>query len=521
MDQTLLDRRRLILRTGQLALASSLAAWPVLAQPAFRDDPFTLGVAAGDPWPDGFVIWTRLVPRPLEIGGGMPPVAVKVLWEVAEDEHFGSIVRTGETLARPELGHSVHIEVDGLKPRWLYWYRFHIPGGTASPAGTARTAPAPGTLPERVRLGVVGCQNYHAGYYTAYRHLSRESDLDAVFHYGDYIYETVKSARDLPARTVVGNEPYTLDDYRRRYAQYKTDPDLKAAHQAAAFIMTFDDHEVQNNWASQWDENGTPPEMFALRKLGAMQAWYEHMPVRKAQFPLNGLQKTMYRRLDYGRLMRMHVLDTRTYRDIQLCEADSLNSACRKTNGPEVTILGREQEAWLADGLTGEKGWNLIAQQVMVMPFDHRQSPGEPYGVRVDDWNGYPAARARMVEAIMERKLTNVVIATGDAHQHYVGTVPVRDQDPGGPAAATEFLATSISSAGDGGPVRKGFERALEFNPNLKLINDQRGYMTFDITPKAIRADLQVLDKVTVTDGQLSKLASFVVTPDQPFPHKA
>ena len=517
----MLDRRRLILRTGHLVLASSLAAWPVVAQPVFRDDPFTLGVAAGDPWPDGFVIWTRLVPRPLEIGGGMDPVAVKVLWEVAEDERFARIVATGEMLARPELAHSVHVEVCGLKPRRPYWYRFRIPGGMASPAGMARTAPPPGAMPERVRLGVAGCQNFQAGYYTAYRHLSRESDLDAVFHYGDYIYEGVKAPRPPLERAVLGKEPYTLDEYRRRYAQYKTDPDLQAAHQAAAFVMTFDDHEVQNNWASQWDENGTPPDLFALRKLGAMQAWYEHMPVRKAQFPLNGIQRTMYRRLDYGRLMRMHVLDTRTYRDIQLCDAESSNSACRKTNGPDVTILGREQEAWLGEGLTAESGWNLIAQQVMVMPFNHHQKPEDPYGVRVDDWNGYPAARARMVDAIMKRKLTNVVIATGDAHQHYVGTVPVRDQDPGGPAAATEFLATSITSAGNGGPVRKGFERALEFNPNVKLVNDQRGYMTFDITPKTFRCDLQVLDKVTVPDGILSKLASFVVTPDQPFPHKA
>jgi len=530
MNTLLLDRRKLLAGAGGLTLFAGLGpvAWAV---PKFGAYPFSLGVASGDPWPDGFVIWTRLAPKPLEEHGGMPMAAVPVRWEVAEDARFTRIVRSGEAAARPELGHSVHVEVGGLRPRRPYWYRFLVDGAEASPVGRARTAPASGEAVDRVRLAVAGCQAYPHGWYEAYRHISQEPDLDAVFHYGDYIYETAghpapehllvkDAAGNVVDRSHFGDEIYSVDDYRRRYAQYKSDPHLQAAHASAAFISSFDDHETDNNWASDYDQDGTPPEAFALRRFAAMQAWYENMPVRRAQLPHAGAL-TMYRRLDYGRLLRMHVLDTRSYRADQLCSKPG-QKACRAEDGPDSSILGATQEAWLDQGLDGGAHWNLIAQQVFVMPLytagpegERRLRPG------TDSWSGYPASRARLVKSITERKLTNVVVATGDAHIHAVGTVPLRDSEPDGPAAATEFLATSITSGGDGEPgVTAGHGKLLDSSPNVALLNKQRGYQTFDITPKEWRTDVKVMDRVQTPGGELSTLARFAVTPDKAALHR-
>ncbi|RYE51607.1 MAG: alkaline phosphatase, partial [Hyphomicrobiales bacterium] len=498
-------------------------------QVRFSEYPFSLGVASGDPWPDGFVIWTKLAPKPLEEHGGMPLVAVPVRWEVAEDESFTRILKSGEAMARPELGHSVHVEVDGLLPRRPYFYRFIADRAVSSPVGRVRTAPAAGDTPDRVRLAVAGCQAYFQGWFGAYGHLAKEADLDAVFHYGDYIYEggrilntVVKDAAGkVVDRVHVGGEIYSLDDYRRRYAQYKSDPDLQASHASAAFISSFDDHEVDNNWAEAFDQDGTPPEVFALRRYAAMQAWYENMPVRRAQFPKPG-GLTMYRRIDYGRLFRMHVLDTRSYRNDQLCTPPS-QKACRLSDSETSTMLGETQEAWLAQGLNNTVRWNLIAQQVWVMPL-HDLLPDGTTAKRPaeDTWNGYPAARARLVKTIGDRKLTNVVVATGDAHIHAAGTVPVRDDELDGPAAATEFLATSITSAGDGSAtLTEPRQRMLKASPNLKLLNMQRGYQTFDIRLKEWRTDLKVMDQVQSPGGKLSTLARFTVSPDKPGLHKA
>jgi len=525
-----LDRRKLLAGAGGLALFAGLApaSW---AAARFSRYPFSLGIAAGDPWPDGFVIWTRLAPEPLAEHGGMPMVAVPVRWEVAEDARFARIVQKGEAVARPELGHSVHVELAGLKPGRPYWYRFLVEGAEASPVGMARTAPVTGAAVDRLRIAVAGCQAYPQGWYEAWRHISQESDLDAVFHYGDYIYESAMhpptknmlirdAAGGLVSRDHFGDEIYSLDDYRRRYAQYKSDPDLQAAHAAAAFVMSFDDHEVDNNWASRFDQDGTPPEAFLLRRYAAMQAWYEHMPVRRAQMPGPG-GITMYRRLDFGSLLRMHVLDTRSYRDDQLCEKPG-ETACRATDGPEATIMGKAQEAWLDQGLAGKARWNLIAQQVFVMPlYGAGADGGRQLRPGPDSWSGYLASRARLVESIARHKLSNVVIATGDAHIHAIGTVPMRDDAPDGPAAAVEFLATSITSGGDGAPGEIPRHKALrEASPNVALLNNQRGYQMFDVSPKDWRTDVKVLDRVQSPGGTLSTLARFAVEPDKVALHR-
>jgi alkaline phosphatase D len=527
------NRRRLLASAGGLAMSAGLGrAGRALAaaQLSGADDLFTLGVAAGDPWPDGFVIWTRLAPRPLAEHGGMPMIGVPVAWELADDEGFTRILRSGEALARPELGHSVHVELTGLQPARPYWYRFRVAGAQPSRVGRARTAPAAGTLPARLRLAVAGCQNYHHGWFEAWRYLSLEPDLDAVFHYGDYIYEGAADKasdakyviRDAAGQIVehrhAGGELFSLDDYRRRYAQYKSDADLQAAHAAVAFITSFDDHEVVNDFNGERDGSDTPLEIFALRRQNAMQAWYENSPVRAAQFPrMGGL--TMYRRLDYGRLLRMHVLDTRSYRASQAC--DPAAKACRPGAGVDSSIMGTTQEAWLDAGLANDARWNLIAQQVFVMPLRGRSPEGAALPF-VDKWNGFPGARARLVRAIQDRRLTNVVIATGDAHMNAIGTVPVRDDEPEGAAAATEFLATSIASNGDGGLVTPAVKRFLDAqNPFLAMCNDLRGYHTYEITDKEWRTDVKAMDQVQARGGRISRLASFHVTPDKPQVHKA
>ncbi|WP_156500611.1 alkaline phosphatase D family protein [Croceicoccus bisphenolivorans] len=517
-----LHRRNFLVSASGAVLFAGLGRHARLwAAPRFGAFPFSLGVASGDPWPDGFVIWTRLAPHPLQPDAGMPPLAVQVRWEVAEDEAFAHVVRSGEEIAHPDLAHSIHVEVSGLRPSRLYWYRFLVTGVEASPVGRARTAPAADALPERLRLGLAGCQAYPQGWYEAWRHLASEPDLDAVFHYGDYIYEYGRKSsftiRDREGRDAhrrhLTDEVYTLPEYRQRYAQYKMDPDLQAAHHAVPFIMSFDDHEVDNNWVSSFDQHGSSREAVLARRIVAMQAWYEHMPVRLAQAPRLG-ELTMYRRLDFGRLVRMHVLDTRSHRSQQLCETPA-GRGCRKRDDATSTVLGNAQEAWLGAGLRNQACWNLIAQQVRMMPIVRRNADGIRLPGPPDSWSGYPAARARLIEAVRDNGLTNVVVASGDSHVHNVGHLPVRDDELDGPAAAVEFLGTSISSGGDGQADSEKRRFLLRDNPHFSLYNQQRGYQLFDIGPHEWRTDVKVLDRVQTPGSMLSTLASYRVHPDK------
>jgi alkaline phosphatase D len=512
MTHRMIGRRDVL----KLAAGSGLTLLSGVGQRAWASKPlggypFSLGVASGDPSPDGFVLWTRLAPIPLESHGGMPMTEIDVNWEIAEDDRFTRVVRAGTVAARPELGHSVHVELTGLRPGWRYWYRFHA-NGEVSPVGTARTSVSAGVAIERVRIGVAGCQHYEEGWYTAYRHLGEVSELDAIFHYGDYIYEgrarDGEKAKD-SVRAHLGDEIYSLDDYRRRYAQYKLDPDLQFAHAAAPFLVSYDDHEVDNNWYGECDQDGTAAEIFLLRRAAAMQAWYEHMPVRRSQYPTAGGLK-MYRRFDYGDLLRAHVLDTRQYRSGGLLPANRPPKGCRtKSSGP-VTMLGSQQETWLSAGLSSSARWNLLAQQVMVMPFTYPSSR-EAGRVNVDSWSGYAAARERLVAEIVKRDLKNVVIATGDVHQHHAGVVPVREGALDGPAAATEFVCTSISSGGDGVPLSKSWKDTPADNPHCQLYDARRGYQVFDIGRDEWRTDVWTLDKVSERGGQATLTTGFVV----------
>ena len=497
-------------------LAAGFAAPAVLrAQTLFVEEPFRLGVASGDPSPDGFVIWTRLAPKPLEPHGGMPMGVVQVSYEVAEDDRFRTVVAKGESPARPELAHSVHVEVAGLRPDRPYWYRFRV-GRERSLVGRARTLPAPGAPLDRVRFVAAGCQHFEDGLFTAYRRIAEE-EVDFVWHYGDYIYEgraepatTDKAGLPIPrVREHLGDEPYSLDDYRRRYAQYKLDFDLQAAHAAHPWWVTWDDHEIDNNWASQWDQDGTPPEVFNLRRQGAAQAYYEHMPLRKRSFPA-GTAIQIFRPAAYGDLLDAHFLDTRQFRMDQPC-GDNFKPVCKAALDPDRTVMGAAEEKWLFDALAQSKArWRWIANQVMMMPLDRRTTADQKEPIwNMDSWAGYPAARRRLLDHIQSHGIKDVVVTTGDEHQHYVGELKAGGGD--GPTVAVEFVATSITSGGDGSDKRAGSDMILADNPHLKFINDQRGYIVCDVGRDAWRSDLKVLDTVRQPGGRLSTRVSYVV----------
>ncbi|MET0363297.1 MAG: alkaline phosphatase D family protein [Sphingobium sp.] len=500
--------RRQFVAGGMLA-GIGLAA-PAILRAQSLSDPFALGVTAGDPAPDGFVIWTRIAPSPLERHGGVPMIPMSVQWQVARDERFATIVAGGEAVARPEIGHSVHVEVGGLDPDRPYWYRFLL-NGVPSPHGRARTLPALASHRRRLRFGVCGCMNWQDGLFTALDHLARE-DLAFVYHFGDFIYETsrtgaTKTYWDTPmplVREHLGGECFDLGDYRLRYAQYLTDPALRAARAAHLWLPSFDDHEVANNWVADIDAKGTPPELFALRRQAALQAWYEFMPVRRSMLPRGGAV-TAWRGLRYGDLAAIDVLDTRSYRSDQPC-GDNFKPACPAVLDEGARVLSAGQEAWLtANVQRRDVAWHGIAQQVMMMALDRRTTADAPDKImNLDSWAGYEVPRRRLLSHM--KGLGNVVVLTGDEHQNFAGVL-----DDGAAPVAVEFVSTSIASGGDGSDVRPGSQRMLANNANLHFLNDQRGYLVCDVTPDAWATDFMVVDRVSAPGAAIRKRATATV----------
>jgi alkaline phosphatase D len=379
-----MDRRDFL---ADLTRFATLAAtvpnvWRVTGRPRLADDPFTLGVASGDPTPTGGVLWTRLAPRPLEPEGGMAGQRAAVSWELAEDERFARVVKQGRATAVPELSYSVHVDVDGLAPNRWYHYRFRA-GDATSPVGRLRTAPAAGELAP-LRFAVASCQHYETGLFTAFAHMARE-ELDLVTHLGDYIYEY--GAIEGRVRRHHGLEIRTLDDYRRRYAQYKSDAMLQAAHARCPWLVTWDDHEVDNNYAGSIGENGMESEeQMRARRAAGYQAWWEHMPVRVPR-ARSWADLDITRGIDWGGLARFWVLDTRQYRSDQSCGDVHSVVPCGDWADPSRTLLGARQERWLVDGLAASRArWQVLAQQVMVAPADFAEGPDTR--VSMDHWSG-------------------------------------------------------------------------------------------------------------------------------------
>jgi len=515
-DTRLAMSRRLALKTFGGSALLGLALGPAtraLAAPVFATYPFQLGVASGEPAPDGFVIWTRLAPEPFAIGHGMPAANVKVSWEVASDENMREIVARGEALARPELGHAVHVEVAGLMPDRPYWYRF-IAGRERSGIGRSRTTPSLGAPLSKLRFGVAGCQHYEQGYYTAHRHLAAE-EADFIYCYGDYIYEgrgnRFWNYREGPIENVrehFGQEIYTIEDYRRRYAQYKMDVDLQAAHASAPWFVTWDDHEIDNNWVDDEDQDGTPDPLFNLRRQMAMQAYYENMPLRASSLPV-GPRLQLYRQARYGDLVDFNLLDTRQYRTDQPC-GDSWGVVCDELSDPQAEVLGRAQEAWLYDKLKSSKArWQVLAQQVMMMDLD--RAPGPDVTHNLDSWAGYRTPRERVLAQLRELKIDSAIVLTGDEHQNYAGELHIDGQRPGAAPLATEFVTTSITSNGDGEDVREATKLIQQENECLKWHNSQRGYVICEVTPDLWTTHYRTVEKVSVKGAPIRTRQSMTV----------
>ena len=517
------DRRRL-LKTA--AAGGLLLAWPLKGAAPVRaettSNPFTLGVASGDPSPDGFVIWTRLAPQPLEPRGGMSEAPVEVQWQVATDPSMSKVVREGKAIARIELAHSVHVELDGLEPGRDYFYRFRA-GDAETAAGRARTLPPPGAAVEEMRFAAAGCQQWEGGYYTAWRAIA-DDHLDFVFHYGDYIYERPYAAANLRGQPFARVMPqdfatcYTLTDYRRRYSLYKTDPDLQAAHASCPFLTSFDDHEVADNWAATTDPKSTPAEAFLVRRAAAFQAWYEHSPVRRALMPM-GPDVIAYRRFAIGNLADVTVLDTRQYRSKQPC-GDGFKP-CAEADSAARTMMGVRQEAWLAEGLRASRGtWQVIAQQVLFAHFDWRSFPwvadtGSPAG-DLDAWDGATAARDRMLALWREAKVQNPVVLTGDVHRAIALDLHADWREPSSPCLGVEFVATSIASGGDGSATTSNWDKLHANNPHLKFTDELRGYNRHIVTPRHWQADFRVVERISAPGQPVTTKRSLAVEAGKP-----
>ena len=500
-------RRRFLTVSGAaagLAMTSWLAD-PFLARASVPSgpDPFTLGVASGDPLPDAVVLWTRLAPEPLDPSGGMAAKKFPVRWEVAEDEAFRKVVRKGQGFAQPEFAHTVHADATGLRPGREYFYRFHA-GPHTSPTGRTKTAPPAGAALAAFAFAFVSCQNYPNGYYTAYRHVVAE-DIELVVHLGDYIYEG-EAQGTIGRGHLPAGEIMTLADYRVRLAQYKTDPDLQAAHAHVPWLVTWDDHEVENNYADEISEDpAQSPDAFLLRRAGAYRAYWEHMPLRLSLLP-KGPDMPLYRRSSFGDLVEFNVLDTRQYRSDQ-------STALRAD--PARSITGDEQERWLLDGMAASPAsWNVLAQQVFFTQRD--LTPGTGVSYSNDAWDGYVASRDRVTGGLVERQVRNPVVLTGDVHKHYAADIKVDYDDPASAIVGSELVGTSISTGGDGGPLTPALQAQLADNPHIKYVNQQRGYVRCDVTHAAWRADFKVLPFVTAPGAPVLTDASFTIEAGSP-----
>jgi alkaline phosphatase D len=510
--------RRAVLQAGALSTGAALvtlAVPPATAAPSRAV--FAHGVASGDPLPDAVLLWTRVTPDPAATpGSGLgPPVAVT--WEVARDPAFGSIVASGTARTGPERDHTVKVDVVGLHPATDYWYRFRC-GGATSRAGRTRTAPAPGAAVDRLRMAVVSCANLQAGWFTAYRHLAARRDLDLVVHLGDYFYEYGPGEYQAREELVRPHDPpheiLTLADYRRRHAQYKADADLQALHAVAPWVVTWDDHESANDSWSGGAENHTEGAegSWSARRAAAQQAYAEWMPVR---YEPGGV---LYRRLAFGALASLSMLDLRTYRDQQ---AGSPVDPALADEGR--TITGPEQLQFLVDALGDDSvQWKLVGNPVMIAPvrFPSGLDPravegiaelvdaptppvaGVPYNV--DQWDGYPAERAAVVGSLRDRGIRDAVFLTGDIHSGWACELPA---DPAGypvtgDSVGVELVCSSVTSDNLddilGTPPRTtspAVETALRANnPHVKYVDlDSHGFSVLELTAAGAQMDWYVL----------------------------
>lgn len=529
IDTTAQDRRTFMQRTGGVSLAAILgmsggATAMVNEDGEFESDPYTLGVASGDPLPNSVIIWTRLAPNPLDPSGAMPDENFTVEWTVATDENMNDVVTSGTATAEPDHAHTVHVDADGLEPNTEYYYQFEC-RSESSPVGRTKTAPAAGTSVEEFQFGFASCNRWVDGYYTAFRHMA-EDELDLIIHLGDYIYEygidVSESPRDQSLPQEYKKETTDLDTYRLRYGLYKSDPDMKAAHASAPWLVTRDDHEVDNNWAGDvpQDPDKQSTEEFIRRRAAAFKAYYEHMPFRMAQKPDDASQK-LYRYYAFGDLVDFNVLDTRLYRSDQACGDVFDKVDCEERFEEDRTILGDSQEQWLLDNLEStETTWNVLANQLPFAKMDFKRGPEEGY--RTEQWDGY-VPEQRLVKKAFEEDANNPVVVTGDFHSNWANDIISATEDSSEPVGA-EFVGTSISSNGNGSELDdfNGDEEGtlgrhvIQENENVKYNCNLRGYTRCTLTQEKWVTEYQVLDYVDERGAPARTDATFEVTAGEP-----
>jgi alkaline phosphatase D len=486
----------------RLFLASTGAAlWvPKMAHAEGGKPHFTLGVASGSPTPSSVILWTRLAPDPLN-GGGMPRGTVEVRVRVCTDEAMRNTIRDEIVRTSDEDAHSIHYKLTGLKPGREYFYQFYF-GDEESAVGRTRTTDP--YAPE-AKVALAYCQHYETGHYAAYRDLAAWAP-DCVIHTGDYIYEGGISTLGASMRDVGGgerrlfeivrqhnsNEIVTLWDYRNRYALYRSDPYLQAAHAIAPWIVAMDDHEVDNNWAAdtpQDPEKQTPLE-FEIRKYAAFKAYYEHMPI-EAPPAFHKMRATLqlYGKYHLGPAM-IHLLDTRQFRDDQPC-GDGRKPYCEDALDPKRTIMGKEQETWLTKSLkTSPAPFNVIATQVWFTSYRYTEAP-EPPVTNLDSWDGYPGARERL-SATLANDVSNPVFLTGDWHTAMASTLYEDQFDPKSRRIGHELVGSSISSYC---PWARDMEIVRDANPHVSYLNgNKRGYLRTTFSKDNCHAEFRVVE---------------------------
>lgn len=515
-----MQRREFLAATGAAAIIATGFARAVETI-KFTSNPFTLGVASGYPRPDGFSLWTRLAPEPLTPRGGLDfeayTAVIAVYWEVAEDEQFRKVAAKGRAYASQEWAHSIHVDVAGLQPGRRYFYRFRC-GDAFSAIGRSKTAPALDSKVQSLRLAVASCAHYEQGYFANYRAMA-DDDCDVITHVGDYIYESSWGSNLV--RRFGASEPITLDDYRIRHALYRTDPDLQAAHASAPWLLTWDDHEVENDYATILSENDDPLGYFKARRAAAYQAYYEHMPMPTTMAPMAGWMR-IYTRCAWGDLADFLVLDDRQYRSPQPCPpagkkgSAQISASCEDRNNPDASLLGKAQERWFAYQLQNSPcRWNLITQQTLLVQED--QVPGPEQGYNSDGWDGYTAARERLLEQLAQKR--NPVVLGGDVHCNYVANVHAKQGDEQSKIIASEFCGTSITSQAWPNDV---IQKRLADNPHILLGNSaHRGYVRVDVRPDRCEVALRIADDVSDRNTKISTLAKFAVHDGKPGPQRA
>ncbi|MBB86321.1 alkaline phosphatase D family protein [Abyssibacter sp.] len=514
-----MDRRRFLRQSG---LLTGVALVPVFSgcgsstDPTGREPPtdgaaaFNHGVASGDPLSDRVILWTRVTPA--QDG----PVAVR--YQVATDPALQAIVADEVVMTTAERDYTVKVDPAGLQPGTTYYYRFSV-GETRSPVGRTKTLPV-GSV-DRLRFAFTSCSNYPAGYFSTYRHMAARQDLDAVFHLGDFLYESGSSG-SLDRAHFPDHEIVSLTDYRQRHAQYKTDPDLQALQRQHPMICVWDDHESTNDSWSDGAQNHTEGDegVWLERKATAIQAYFEWMPIRVVD--PNDDQR-IWRQFTFGDLVDLLMLDTRLYgRDEQL-PTPPLNS--QDLNDPSRQLLGGVQEAWLAGRLaTTSARWKILGQQVMFGQLRLASLPDlsvlgltlaeELLALNADQWDGYPAARDRVFNMIEANGLDDVIVLTGDIHSSWGmelyrdpgDLLTLLDNIVGDPVdlglikgLGVEFVTPSVTSSGFPAGTTPLLQAAFNLvDPHIKYFEgEQHGYVLLDMTHERTQGEWWYVDSIT------------------------